>query len=526
MTVYQMTVAGFHDPALVAFSVAVAILASFTALNLASRLLVAEQAMRFWWLAAAAWALGGGIWSMHFIGMLAFTMPMRVSYDLSLTLLSLFLSVIVVGVGLYIVRRDGTGPRALIGSGVFAGLGIVAMHYTGMAGMQMPRVVVTYDPALFAGSIVIALTAATAAFWLAFRTRRTRERVLASLVMGFAIAGMHYTGMAAAEFTMSSGLAFVDVRPEIQPVVLAVAVGGIASLLLLLGLAMAFHDQKIATLLEKEDLALRRSEERLRALHRNASDVVAILDRKGVFTYEASSAKHILGFDTGELIGNELSAYVHPAEVAAAQRFLDDLQESESIATVELRILHANGCFSDFELLGKNVMQDPAVCGLIVNMRDISERKRLTAELERISETDALTNTLNRRGFAKIAEREFDRARRAKRSISLVMLDIDHFKEVNDVFGHAAGDLVLAMVANRCRKQIRKIDALGRFGGEEFVILLPGATFEVAHEVVARIQRKIGTARIPTIKGEVSVTASFGIATIDISQPIWRRQFD
>lgn len=113
---------GYHDPVLMALSVAVAILASFTALNMAGRLLVADRAARMWWLFAAALALGGGIWSMHFIGMLAFVMPMPAIYEINLTILSLFLSVFVVGTGLYTVSRFGNGSVSLLVAGLQAGL--------------------------------------------------------------------------------------------------------------------------------------------------------------------------------------------------------------------------------------------------------------------------------------------------------------------------------------------------------------------------------------------------------------------
>ena len=148
-------------------------------------------------------------------------------------------------------------------------------------------------------------------------------------------------------------------------------------------------------------------------------------------------------------------------------------------------------------------------------MRDISERKRLMAELERLSETDALTNTLNRRGFLKQAEREFERMRRTGQPLTIVMVDIDHFKAVNDSYGHAAGDLVLAMVADCCRKQSRNIDILSRFGGEEFIILLTDASLEAANKIVTRLHQAIAGSSVSTIKGEVAVTASFGLATVD-----------
>jgi diguanylate cyclase (GGDEF)-like protein/PAS domain S-box-containing protein len=510
-----MTMSGYYDPVLVSLSIAVAVLASFTALNLAGRLLVADEATRFWWLLAASLALGGGIWSMHFVGMLAFIMPMPVTYDVQLTLVSLLLPIFVVGVGLLTLNRFGNGLLPLLAAGLLAGSGVVVMHYSGMAAMHMPGVTISYNPWLVAASVAIAIVAATAAFWLAFRTKKTWERFAAAVVMGLAIAGMHYTAMAAAIFTMDGHVA-ADAGPEIQPAMLAVAVVSASSILLLLGLVTAFFDRKLATLTAKEALALTQSEERLRALHRNASDIVAIIDRTGNFTYEASSAWPILGYRTREMLGRPLIDFVRSDTVADVRSFLSSLlKEPGAKVTAEFCARHADGSWRDFEVIGKNLLHDPAIDGLVINMRDISERKRLMAELERLSETDALTNTLNRRGFLKLAEREFVRMRRTAQPLTIVMIDIDHFKAVNDIFGHAAGDMVLAMVADRCKRNIRDIDILSRFGGEEFIILLTDAPLEAAHRVVARLREEIEASRATTIKGEVAVTASFGLSSVD-----------
>lgn len=512
-----MIILGYHDPVLVALSIAVAILASFTALNLAGRLLVAEQVARVWWLLAGAVALGGGIWAMHFIGMLAFIMPMAVLYQADLTVLSLLLSVVMVGIGLYTVSRFGNGPLPLLASGLLAGLGIVAMHYCGMAAMKMPGVVVSYDPLLFGASVGIAIAAAATAFWLAFRTSKTGERLLAAIVMGFAISGMHYTAMAGAEFTMAMHANILE-KPEIQPATLAVAVATATSILLLLGLVTAFFDRKLSILTAREALILTQSEARLRALHRNASEIVAILDERGLFVYEASSAALVLGYETKELIGKPLADFISPEGHSNAQKFLGRLlTEPNIITTMEFTVRHADGTWREFEFAGKNLLREPAISGLVVNMRDISERKRLMAALERLSETDSLTGLLNRRGFKKLAGHIFEQARRSRRPLTLVMMDIDHFKGVNDTYGHAAGDMVLAMVAERCRSNMRKIDVLGRFGGEEFIILLGDASLSVAHDIISRVHSEIQAGRVATIKGEVAVTASFGVATVDTS---------
>ncbi|MGH6925234.1 MAG: diguanylate cyclase [Propylenella sp.] len=511
----RMIVAGHFDPVLVTLSVAVAIFASFTALNLAGRLLAADEAARRWWLLAAALALGGGIWSMHFVGMLAFVMPMPITYDVQLTFLSLLLPIIVVGAGFLAISRFGNGLLPLLAAGLLAGLGVVVMHYTGMAAMRMPGVSLDYEPWLVFASVIIAITAATAAFWLAFRTSQLWERIAAAVVMGLAISGMHYTAMAAAVFTGGHSISH-SVRPEIQPGVLAIALASAFSLLLLLGLITAYFDRKLATLTAREALALKQSEERLRALHRNASDVVAIMDSDGTIIYEASSARHVLGYRTRDMLGRSLSDFVPPEQISTVRSYLAMLLvERNAQVTVELRARHADGTWRDFEVVGKNLLHDPAIGGLVVNLRDVSERKRLMAELERLSETDALTNTLNRRGFLKLAEREFDMARDDARPLTVVMVDVDHFKGVNDAFGHAAGDMVLAMVAERCRQGIRRADILARFGGEEFIILLTDTPMETAHGIIGRLREEIAGSRVTTIKGDIGVTASFGLATVN-----------
>jgi len=510
-----MNMVGSYNPVLVALSVAVAIFASFTALNLAGRLIAADRRSRPWWILAASLALGGGIWSMHFVGMLAFEMPMAATYDVQLTLLSLLLPILVVAAGLLVLSHFGNGLVPLLAAGLLAGSGIVVMHYSGMAAMQMPGVSVAYEPSLVAASILIAIVAATAAFWLAFRTTRTWERAVAAVVMGFAIAGMHYTGMAAAAFKMNAG-ATTSTHAQMDPGILAVAVVSATMILLLLGLLTAFFDRKLATLTANEALALQQSEERLRALNRNASDIVAILSREGIVTYEASSAWRILGYHTDEMVDRPIAKFIPPEHVPEFRQYLQQLlTEPAGQATIELAARHADGTHRQFELVGKNLLHDPAIGGLVVNMRDITVRKQLMAELERLSETDVLTNTLNRRGFIRIAEREFARMRASGTRPTLVMIDIDHFKGVNDAYGHAAGDMVLAMMADRCKETIRRDDILARFGGEEFLILLTEASLEEAHAIVARLQTAIAGCRVPTIKGDVSVTASFGMAAVD-----------
>src|SRR6202011_3662348 len=134
-----MIATGTHDPYLVALSILVASFASYTALDLAGRVGTARGLARRVWLVAAAITMGGGIWSMHFVAMLAFTMPVPMSYDIGLTVLSLMVAIFFTGGGFYVISRQSASPLRLVFSGIFMGLGIAAMHYTGMAAMRGHR---------------------------------------------------------------------------------------------------------------------------------------------------------------------------------------------------------------------------------------------------------------------------------------------------------------------------------------------------------------------------------------------------
>ena len=128
--------------------------------------------------------------------------------------------------------------------------------------------------------------------------------------------------------------------------------------------------------------------------------------------------------------------------------------------------------------------------------------------------TDPLTGVRNRRGFDQLAAREIQRSRRTGERIWLVMLDIDHFKRVNDTYGHAAGDEALRAVGTCCREQLREIDVLARFGGEEFVILLAGADQAEAVAIAERLRRAVATLTVATAAGPLRLTASFGVAPL------------
>ena len=252
---------GTYNPGLVILSIIVATLASYVALDLASRVVATHgtRASRYW-LFGGALSMGTGIWSMHFIGMLAFQLPIPMAYDIPITLLSLVIAIIVSGFALYTVSHGTLSLGRLLRAGLLMGLGIAGMHYTGMAAMQLAPPL-RYDPLLFTLSVVIAITASVVALWIAFQLRSETilsafwKKAGSALVMGIAITGMHYTGMAAAIFAPNT---VCSVSPQdISNVWLASAIGGFSFMFLATTLLISVFDAHLANRAAKHAQNLR-----------------------------------------------------------------------------------------------------------------------------------------------------------------------------------------------------------------------------------------------------------------------------
>lgn len=238
---------------LVGLSFLVSVFGSYTGLQLVRAVRSADAGSKMGWIIAAALALGGGaIWTMHFIGMLAYDMGFPVSYDPVKTLVSLLIAVVVVGVGILAVSSDNRSvPRLIIG-GVIMGLGVAGMHYSGMAAMNSVAKM-TYDPVWFGVSIAIALVAATVALWLAFTLEGNNKMIGAAFVMGVAVCGMHYTGMYGMIMTHDHSA----MAPEggIKPLTLGLFIFCFSMLLLVLSLVVTLSqlNRKMYEALEAED---------------------------------------------------------------------------------------------------------------------------------------------------------------------------------------------------------------------------------------------------------------------------------
>ncbi|MET7245242.1 MHYT domain-containing protein [Methylobacterium sp. EM32] len=378
-----MAHAGVHDPVLVALSVAIAMLASFVALDLAGRMKAASGWARWAWLMTAALVLGGGVWSMHFVAMLAFRLPgLEVTYDLGLTLLSLALPVIVTAFGLAVARRPGAGPRSIVAAGLVTGLGIASMHYTGMAAMRVPAAL-HHDPAWTAASVLIAVGAATVAIRLALGETGLLLRVAASGAMGLAIAGMHYAAMQGLHVSHAPDVDHAGAG--VDQVRLAVGVTAVTFLVFTLALLAAAIDRRVSQRAAREAAALRASEERYRLLLQSVTDyAIFMLDRDGVVANWNSGARRIKGYEAGEIVGRHFSCFYTAEDRAAGvpARALATAAESGKFEAEGWRLRRDGTRFWASVVIDPIIGEDGRLVGFAKVTRDITERKRAQEALE------------------------------------------------------------------------------------------------------------------------------------------------
>ena len=267
-----MLVSSYH-PLLVLLSLFVAILASYTALDMAGRVVTAQGRAALWWLTGGASAMGLGIWSMHFVGMLAFSLPIPIGYDVGITLASLAIGIAASAFALWLVSRNELPWPRLAGGALLMGFGVAGMHYTGMAALRMSPGI-QYDPVRFALSIVIAVLASGVALWIAFRLRRQSHRVRAlragsAVVMGVAIVGMHYTGMSAAAFPFGSVCGAARAGASAEWLALVIIIVTLAVLAIALIISVLDLRMEARTALLAHSLAVANKELAYLALHDN-----------------------------------------------------------------------------------------------------------------------------------------------------------------------------------------------------------------------------------------------------------------
>jgi two-component system, sensor histidine kinase and response regulator len=297
---------GHYNYFLVAVSVSIAMLSAYATLDLAERVTCAQGNARLLWLSCGAIAMGTGIWSMHYIGMLAFRLPVIVMYDWPMVLLSLAAAIFASACGLFCVSRKKMGTLVTIAGGTFMGSGIAAMHYVGMEAMRLPAMC-SYSPILVAVSVMLAIVIAFVALWRVFALRSVahwnHSRVINAFILGAAIPVMHYVGMAAAHF-MPAALPSSALNHAINISDLGVAS---VTLVTVLMLGLVFVTSIVDRNFSRQTLALQGSEQRYRLIVESTFDAFIALDDSGQITDWSTQAESMFGWNRDKAIGKSVS---------------------------------------------------------------------------------------------------------------------------------------------------------------------------------------------------------------------------
>jgi len=274
---------------------------------------------------------------------------------------------------------------------------------------------------------------------------------------------------------------------------------------------------QVGLALDREDLTdafhARRSELRFQTLVQSASDVILIARPDTTITYQTPSAQRTLGYEPGALEGRRVTSLIHPQDVERAIALYGGVAfRAGTSATAEWRVRHSDGSWRDVEVVTNNMLGEPTVEGIVLTLRDVTERKRLEDELKHQAFHDALSGLANRHLFRDRLEHALARAARSLTSLAVLFLDLDDFKLVNDSLGHAVGDELLVAVAGRLMGSLRSGDTAARFGGDEFAVLLE-ATEDISDARLAA-ERILADLKPPFSVNDrlIPVHASVGIA--------------
>lgn len=492
LTVYNCIV-NEHDLRLVALAALICGISCFSAVNLLRHVDRSTSRNRHAWLLIAATSTGFGIWATHFIAMIAFTPGIPNAYNAELSVASLAMSVILTAAGMWIATIRRSIDHYLVGGAVL-GIGIAAMHYTGMAAFEVEGRIV-WNQLLVAASLASGIILAALSMLVVLRRPSTLATAAGAVLLTLAICTLHFIAMAAVSIYPDSSIEIS--KFTIAPMSQAFAAAA-ASLVILVLSATALWI----------DLRFRRHRieaERMHGLANAAVEGLIVCDGNRIVSANDSIAA-LSGIAAGTLNTMTLGDLFGERIASAVAAGNGQAQEADLRGQDDSRI--------PVELIARSI----DYCGrphLVVAVRDIRERRKAEQEIMRLAHYDPLTGLANRRSFSGRLEAEIATSAEAGSGkggqLALMLLDLDRFKEVNDLFGHAAGDAVLQKVAHCTSSVLRHGQMLARLGGDEFAIIAPNlpdpqAAGRIAEAVLSALRQE------NRLSPGGMVSASIGIA--------------
>ena len=490
-------VAQQHDLRLVALSAAICALGCFATVTLMART-DARGRVLVRTLLPAAIIFGGSVWALHFVAMLAFRPGAHVAYHLGYTAASIVVAIIGTLAALTLWSRLSAAPLGIALAGILLGLAITGMHYLGVSAIRVSSLVML-DPNYVVASILISVAFSVLALARAGALTSLDRRVEVTGWLSLAICGLHFTGMTAvtiAPIGLQDGEGYV-----LGSTLLALAVAAISLAVLIAGLVALAMQQHLS------QRALRELD-RMRLLSNLAHEVLFI-HRDGHVVEVNQAGTRLFAMPAEQIIGKSVLALFAEADAPGLMR--RTRCRSEELRPEEFEIRTAIGTHVPVELSCRTIEfgGKPATA---VALRDLTDRRRDEARIRHLALHDALTDLPNRYLLEQRLGPALDAAALDGTGVAVIYLDLDRFKAVNDLHGHAAGDALLVQAAKRMLTELRPTDTLARVGGDEFVVVLSGTR---APQQVAEVgSRLITSLRRPFQLDDhrVEIGASAGVA--------------
>jgi diguanylate cyclase (GGDEF)-like protein/PAS domain S-box-containing protein len=471
-----------HDLRLVTLAALISILSSYAAYSLVGRGVEAGPRARAWWIFAGACATGSGVWVTHFIAQLGFAAPLPIAYDLTLVALSLLVAVLVSALGYAVTMMRVIGMPVLGGAVVGAAIG--AMFYLASAALSVPGIV-TYDSRLVLISLAIGFVLGGVATRIGLGRFDFAHRMTGAVLLMICTLALHFTGTAA--IGMAPPAVTETSIDIVSPATIAIAVTAVTMMILSLGLAGAILDEHLASRTAREAAKLKASETRFRQLA-DATFEGIVIHVGGKIVDANAAMSDLAGLPHDALIGRDIMDCVTESSRPILRKDL----ETEMEVACEIELKNADGTLIPAEMLSRTIQFEdgPAKVSAV---RDIRERKEAEERIRHMAHHDALTGLPNRRMFTDRLMQVLARSKRDGTTVAVLCLDLDRFKHVNDLGGHAAGDELLKQVAKRLGDCVRTEDTVARLSGDEFAVIQVGVAHPDGPGIMAeRLVKAIG----------------------------------
>ncbi|MBZ9789726.1 EAL domain-containing protein [Rhizobium sp. 3T7] len=462
-----------HDWRLIVAAVIVCLIGNLASMLLLFRAQECDPGQQRTWIMASAFACGVGIWATHFISMLAYDGGFTITYGLGLTTLSVVLAICVSWLAI-LVSAEGTSEYSFVPGGILMALGIGSMHLTGMRAIEA-QVDIVYDLSATLIALLIGATLASMAF-LSFKRLEGAKRLLGSAIaLVLAIAVMHFISMSSITLIPEPGRSAT--ATVLEPKVLAAIIMAVSTALILVALGAVFLESHLTD---------------LRGLA-NASMEGLLVLREGKIVDANERFQQMSGWHLAELLGADPTSVLMSMDGSTPASREETLLTSKDDHEIPVEILSRRMVYR-----GRN-------CDVLV-IRDLTERKRAEKMIEHLAQHDVLTGLPNRSLFDTRIRHALQLAQRKGTQIAVFCLDLDRFKAVNDIFGHAEGDRILCKVSTILQRVADDGDTVARLGGDEFAIIQtgkqqPDAARKLAGLILDGLAAEMDIARDPTAVG-------------------------